>query len=293
MSNIRSLRDYERVPSNALPPAQPFPRYEGSNNADVGQVGLLPPRNAFPTIGEILCPRFHWKSFTMFISVVQLIMFIVSLIVGATKYDGAFVKSNEMGGPSALPLLDLGAKYLPYIRKGEVYRFITPIFLHAGILHIASNLFFQCRMGFSLEEQWEMKPFIGVYFIAGIGGTLLSCVAAPSTVSVGASGALFGILGGELAYLMMNWSALTPFVRNQELCMLISILLINFLISMLTPLIDNWAHLGGLIFGFLAGGLILKSLGVNSNEKTIRYVCGAILFVLTLAFVLAIFLAKL
>eukprot|EP00455_Lapot_gusevi_P035560 TRINITY_DN3938_c0_g1_i1.p1 TRINITY_DN3938_c0_g1~~TRINITY_DN3938_c0_g1_i1.p1 ORF type:complete len:139 (-),score=41.44 TRINITY_DN3938_c0_g1_i1:66-482(-) len=138
-----------------------------------------------------------------------------------------------------------------------------------------------------------MKPFIGVYFIAGIGGTLLSCVAAPSTVSVGASGALFGILGGELAYLMMNWSALTPFVRNQELCMLISILLINFLISMLTPLIDNWAHLGGLIFGFLAGGLILKSLGVNSNEKTIRYVCGAILFVLTLAFVLAIFLAKL
>lgn len=73
-------------------------------------------------------------------------MFIVALIIGATKFDGAFVKGNKMGGPSTLTFDYLGGKNKAAIKSGEVYRLITPIFLHAGLLHIASNLFFQLSM---------------------------------------------------------------------------------------------------------------------------------------------------
>ncbi len=72
--------------------------------------------------------------------------------------------------------------------------------LHAGILHLASNLFFQCRVGFTMEQYWGTGRFAAVYVIAGFGGALFSCVTSPTVLSVGASGALFGILGAELAW---------------------------------------------------------------------------------------------
>jgi membrane associated rhomboid family serine protease len=138
---------------------------------------------------------------------------------------------------------------LPFIQAGQVWRLVTAVALHAGIMHIASNMFFQCRMGFSMEEQWGAPRMAFIYIISGVGGNLLSCMASPvrtflssvhdfffftssdtfpsisplfrraqSTVGVGASGALFGILGGEIAWLLLNWHMMNPVGRNQEMC---------------------------------------------------------------------------
>lgn len=63
---------------------------------------------------------------------------------------------------------------------------------------------------------------------------------------MGASGALFGILGGEVAWLLLNWHLMHSVARNQELCSVITVLIINFLLGGVNPLIDNYAHLGGM-----------------------------------------------
>jgi membrane associated rhomboid family serine protease len=62
----------------------------------------------------------------------------------------------------------MGAKYTPAIKRGEVWRLVVPIMLHGGLIHLISNLFFQCRFGFVLEMRWGVKLFIAIYFIAGV-----------------------------------------------------------------------------------------------------------------------------
>eukprot|EP00471_Norrisiella_sphaerica_P002185 CAMPEP_0184487706 /NCGR_PEP_ID=MMETSP0113_2-20130426/10284_1 /TAXON_ID=91329 /ORGANISM="Norrisiella sphaerica, Strain BC52" /LENGTH=293 /DNA_ID=CAMNT_0026870091 /DNA_START=132 /DNA_END=1010 /DNA_ORIENTATION=+ len=211
---------------------------------------------AFPELCDLFCPRFRWLCFTTFISFVQIVMLIVCLIVGQIMFGAAFVKGNEMGGPSSETFLYMGAKYLPNIQDGQVWRFVTPIFLHGGILHLAGNLFFQCRVGFIFELRWGLSNFIATYFLAGIGATFFSCLMSPKTISVGASGSLFGLMGADLAYLIMNWRYLPNQEKFQELCIVLCIVLINFLFGTTgggDGNIDNSAHFGGLVFGFLIG----------------------------------------
>ena len=195
-----------------------------------GHVSLLRVGNSmFPDLCDLFCPRFRYASFTFVVSIVQVIMLIACMIVGATMFNGAFVKGNDMGGPGSETFLYMGAKYLPDIKEGQVYRFFTPIFLHGGILHLASNLFFQCRVGFIFELRWGLYHYIATYFITGIGANFFSCMMQPDTISVGASGALFGLLGADISYLIMNWAALPNEEKLQELCIVICIIIINFL----------------------------------------------------------------
>jgi rhomboid protease GluP len=86
----------------------------------------------------------------------------------------------------------MGGKWEPDIRAGAVWRLLTAIFLHAGILHIASNLFFQLRFGYITELRWGRWRWLAVYIISGLMASLFSTKLGPRSVSVGASGALFG-----------------------------------------------------------------------------------------------------
>lgn len=98
-----------------------------------------------------------------------------------------------MFGPPSNTLIMMGGMNIVFIKAGEFWRFLTPIFLHAGIIHLAMNLFAQLRFGLFLERQWNMFRYIPVYLISGIGGCLLSALwnlNNPATVSVGASGAI-------------------------------------------------------------------------------------------------------
>mmetsp|Transcript_35213 Transcript_35213/g.49280 ORF Transcript_35213/g.49280 Transcript_35213/m.49280 type:complete len:319 (-) Transcript_35213:108-1064(-) len=275
MSNIHGISSFNNQGGGGGPggaPGQPqAPQGQGGYGwgqqgyADMEAPGVIPAGHvsllrvsggAFPDLVDLFCPRFRWLCFTTIVSTVQVIMLIVSLIVGAEMFGAAFVKGNEMGGPSSQTFLYLGAKYLPNIQAGQVYRFVTPVFLHGGILHLASNLFFQCRVGYIFELRWGLANYIATYFLTGIGATYFSCLMSPKTISVGASGALFGLIGADISYLIMNWSFLPNQEKYQELCIVICILLINFLLGVSGGSdgnIDNSAHFGGLVFGFLIG----------------------------------------
>eukprot|EP00954_Amorphochlora_amoebiformis_P030556 1394866-Amorphochlora_amoeboformis.AAC.1 len=229
---------------------------------------------SFPELCDLFCPRYRLLCFTTFISVVQCIMLVVCLIggcvyfvyllsgklilirqppVGAEMFDGAFVKGNDMGGPGGQTFLYMGAKYLPDIKEGQVFRFISPILLHGGILHLASNLFFQCRVGFIFELRWGLVNYVLIYLLTGLGASYFSCLISPKSISVGASGALFGLVrslrsqtGADLSYLIMNWRYLPNQEKFQELCMVMCVIIINFLIGMTgSGNIDNSAHFGG------------------------------------------------
>ena len=202
----------------------------------------------YPPMHKILAPNFKQNTFTFYISVLQIIVFIIELIVGATVGDGAFIPENEMGGPSSYTFKIMGANYLPNIKKGQIYRYFTPIILHSGILHIFTNLASQTMICYTCEKYWGFRLMMFIYLITGFGGSILSCVATPCIESVGASGALLGIIGAYISWILLNWN--NSHVISQpcpQLCSMLWWMVIIFMIGLNMKGIDNFAHLGGLI----------------------------------------------
>jgi len=258
-----------------------------SNQGGPGQ-GMLggpaPDGEMWPPLNKFLAPEFDVKTFIFAISVVQVIMFIVELIVGATMFDGAFVLYNTMAGPSGATMRFLGAKYLPDIWAGEVWRFWTPALLHGGILHIFMNGIFQFMLCFRFEKQWGTGRTAFFYFFTALGSTLLSCVCSPYNVSVGASGALFGMMGANISYICMNWhTILNP---QSQLCNAFCMIFINIVIGMgwTKGNIDNWAHMGGLFTGLFMGLAFVASYCTFQSD----YMLGKEIFMKRLGLVLSL-----
>ena len=102
--------------------------------------------------------------------------------------------------------MDFGAKQGGLIiYKGEWWRLITPVFLHAGVVHIVMNVYLQWQLGGYLYLLYGAVPWTIIYFVAGIYGNILSCIMDPDTVGVGSSGALMGVLSSFAIFLIFTW----------------------------------------------------------------------------------------
>ena len=150
-----------------------------------------------------------------------------------------------------------GAKINEMIIRGEVWRLVTPMFLHASILHIGFNMYALVVFGHRLERVYGHGRFLMLYFLAGITGNLFSFYLTPG-ISVGASTAVFGLLAAEGIFIFVN----RRFFPNASHALreIIMILVFNIFIGFSTPQIDNWGHMGGLLgglaFAWFAGPLI-------------------------------------
>lgn len=184
------------------------------------------------------------------ITFVQLVLFITTLIVGETMFDGAFIRENPMGGPSAETLRYMGGIYEPSIRKGMLHLLITPLFLHAGVIHFVFNVYFQARLGYGLERRFGTRTLIFIYFHTGLCAVLMSALEKDDHVTVGSSGALFGLMGADLSFILYNKSEVLFW--KLECVAIAAIILINFLMGWF-PGVDNFAHLGGLLSGLPLG----------------------------------------
>ena len=233
---------------------------------------------SFLSISERIFPWHKLLSLTTIIAIVNVVMFIITLIVAANLYGGAFVKGNSQGGPSAEALRAMGGKWEPDIVSGDVWRLLTPIVLHAGLLHLFFNLLFLLRFGWVFEARWGMLQYGLVYLVAGVGGCILSTFASPHSVSVGASGALFGLLGADLAYLLYNYEHITGYFM--EALIIIVVVAINIAVGFAGGGVDNYAHLGGLLFGFLAGGSIISPFVAGPKSTLWRASFGAALAII-------------
>lgn len=199
--------------------------------------------------------------FTYFILFFCTIMLIASIGVNGWKVEPLSV--NPMIGPSAQTLLKLGAKQTSLIvNEGEWYRLFAPMVLHAGIIHYVLNMLALWFVGSAIEQSHGFVNAAIAFIIAGVGGTVLSALFLPQYVSVGASGGIFGFIGMCISDICVNWNLL--FVKQSDedkdnrfrhamvIIWLVVDIVINCLIG-LTPFVDNFTHLGGLVYGFLCG----------------------------------------
>jgi rhomboid protease GluP len=141
-----------------------------------------------------------------------------------------------------------GARFNQAIRMGEVWRFITPVFLHGSPPHIFFNMYALFSIGSFLEKQFGHGRFILLYFLAAFTGNVFSFLLTGETgYSVGASTAVFGLVAAEAVFFYQN-RKLFGSQAKQAIGNAVFIIAINLFIG-LTPGIDNWGHVGGLIGG--------------------------------------------
>jgi rhomboid protease GluP len=143
-------------------------------------------------------------------------------------------------------VLYYGAKINESLAAGEAWRLVTPVFLHAGLLHIGVNMYSLWALGPAVERFFGRARFLVVYLLSGISGVLLSLAMSPNP-SVGASGAIFGLLGALAAFLYLHRATFGQ-LGAMQLRQLVFVALINLGMG-LTPGIDNWGHVGGLVAG--------------------------------------------
>jgi len=162
--------------------------------------------------------------------------------------------------PTIKTLRLFGSSYGPCIQAGEVYRLITPLFLHGSIFHILLNAFFQLRMGFPLEARFGTLKFAVLYFAAGLGGNCLSAAWAPCKDAVGASTAGFGLIGVSFADMALTWHSMR-FDRDRRIFNIILFIVITLSLSIGPGNHLDWrGHLGGAIVGFCIGILYNKGM---------------------------------
>lgn len=167
------------------------------------------------------------------------------------------------GLPIDIFVLLQGAKDNQAIQNGAYYRLLTAMFLHAGWLHIGFNVYALYAIGPEAERLYGRWRFLAVYFIAGLAGSVAS-YAFNSADGVGASGAIFGLIGGLAAFYYVSRGLLGEIARRQ-IGSLVSVIMINLFIGFSSPLIDNAAHIGGLIGGVLVGWLLAPRFEVDER----------------------------
>jgi len=142
----------------------------------------------------------------------------------------------------------LGVKRSDLILQGkDLYRLITPIFLHGSVTHIAMNLFSLQNIGPEVEKFFGQKRFLATYIVSGISGNLLSAYMNRNP-SLGASGAVFGLMGAYFAFFNRNENV---FGTNsiERMSSVGVTMAMNIGIGIMSPGIDNWGHIGGLMGG--------------------------------------------
>jgi rhomboid protease GluP len=152
------------------------------------------------------------------------------------------------GSTNQLVLITFGAKVDSLIQAGQVWRLLTSMFIHIGIIHLLFNSYALWSLG-PLTEQWygHWKYFV-IYIVSGLGGSIASYLFSPA-LSAGASGAIMGLLGALLFYCYKR-----PHLWKSGLGMnLVVVIIVNLAFGILQPGIDNFAHLGGLLTGIFMG----------------------------------------
>jgi len=210
--------------------------------------------------------NFPW--FTVVVTLIELIELIAAIIA-----NGGFepLSNNPWFGISTQTAIDFGGKYNPpMIDDGQWWRFITPMFLHVGIIHYLMNMILQIPIGWQLERimGWWRIGFI--YLISGIAGNLLSALFLPRLVSVGASSSLYGWLSIYFIDLIVNWN----FYSGPKIKLIIWIIATVFSLALgVFPAVDNFAHIGGSIGGVFGTMMVANTVFSRNGKENYSLNC--------------------
>lgn len=176
------------------------------------------------------------------------------------------------GSTNIKHLIEYGANYSPAVMDGEWWRMVSSMFLHIGFFHLLMNMIALYYLGMAVERMFGTKRFAFIYFLSGIGASVAS-FSFTQSVSAGASGAIFGLFG-SLLFFGLNHKRLFSQTMGKNIIIVIGI---NVLIGVFVPQIDQAAHLGGLVFGFIASIIVQMP-----KKKQVLHQVGASLLYLVL-----------
>lgn len=179
--------------------------------------------------------------------------------------------------PNAEVHVAWGSNLVPVTVGGEWWRLGTSMFLHFGIVHLLVNMWVLHVNGRSIERMFGSARYLLIYLFAGLAGSLASAGWHPVTNSAGASGAIFGVLGGMFAFLAGKKSGVPREVLRAHGRSIVAFVLYNVAFGFAYPGIDNAAHLGGVIGGFLMGLALARPLTPEARaEPQVLYVTGVV-----------------
>ncbi|KAJ9698437.1 hypothetical protein PVL29_007496 [Vitis rotundifolia] len=258
-SNIE-IKIHPRRQDNVVHPAVPSPIGVPAASA--------PPRQQQHLFSEFRPFKrwFPWMVPTFVVA--NIVMFLITMFINncpknsvscVADFLGRFsfqpLKENPLLGPSSSTLEKMGAlEVSKVVHRHQVWRLISCIWLHAGVFHVLANMLSLVFIGIRLEQEFGFVRIGLLYVVSGFGGSMLSSLFIQSSISVGASGALFGLLGGMLSELITNWTIYAN--KFAALLTLILIIIVNLAVGIL-PHVDNFAHIGGFVSGFLLGFVFL------------------------------------
>lgn len=203
---------------------------------------ILPRRRRLDPLPAIfLKQRRYWPVATLTLIGLCVVVFLLMTFAGGSKDTDV--------------LMNFGASYAPYLKRGDYWRLVMPMFLHIGWFHLAVNMYALYLLGPILEKIYGYARFSIIYVGAGITGSWLS-MAMSRNVAAGASGAIFGVAGamlviGRLYPELVPWRWRSAFGKG-----MVMVIILNYAIGLsMSNVIDNWGHTGG-----LAGGILLALL---------------------------------
>lgn len=208
--------------------------------------------------------RLYDKVFSQKPIVVTYALIVINIIVFILQYMG--IINTNLYATSAYS-----------IKMGHYWVVLTSAFLHADIIHILCNMYSLYFIGVQLETVLGKKKFIVVYLISAIMGSLASALLSGGA-AIGASGAIFGLIGAMLYFGYYYRLYLGNVVRSQ----IIPVILINLFIGFMLPGVDNFGHIGGLVGGIFAAMMV----GIEGKSDKMNRLNGAIITIALMAFLL-------
>ncbi|HEV2441355.1 MAG TPA: rhomboid family intramembrane serine protease [Steroidobacteraceae bacterium] len=164
-------------------------------------------------------------------------------------------------------LIHWGTNYGPATLSGEWWRLFTSMFLHFGLMHIALNMWALAALGPRIERLFGSWCYALLYLFAGLSGSLASIWWDPGVNSAGASGAIFGLIGGWLAFVLNPATRLPASITGSQRASAFAFILYNLMYGVGHQGIDNACHIGGLIGGILMGWLLAQPLDSEARRE--------------------------
>ena len=199
---------------------------------------------------------------TLGIILINFVVFLLMYLFGKDSHD-------------VQTLVKFGALYKPFVKNGEFFRLITCAFVHIGVVHLLVNSYSLFIIGSQMESFLGKLKYLFVYIISALCGSLMSIVF-HETVSAGASGAIFGLLGSML-YFGYNYRV---FLGNVLRSQIIPLIILNLVIGFFIPGVDVAAHVGGLLGGIIA----TQAVGLKHKTSTFEKVNGYIILIIYMLF---------
>jgi len=212
---------------------------------------------------------------TTILLTVNVFLFGLTLIASG-RARGGMDANLLLGSIDPLTLVRFGAKYGLLIEAGEWWRFVTPVFLHGGLLHLAMNSWVLFDLGPAVEGIYGPQKFLVLYVVTGTASFVASYLWRPMALSIGASGAIFGLIGVMIAYGYRNRRGAGEAVRT----MFVRYAIYGLLFGFLMPGLDNAAHIGGLVSGIAFGAVVSDMPSITQESIYFWKILRALAFLL-------------